>query len=142
MREYLRQTHSERMGGIDGLNLFFGALLGANLGTIERLPLFDYVQLIILLAGTVVTLRIVSTSERRAYALLSLGLYAGLVAFYLVAQSLRPEGLSPKAAAQLGATLAVWVLLVLTLEYWPTRPEEVRPAERPEPEEAGAPRSR
>ncbi len=142
MRQYLRQTHSERMGGIDGVNLFFGALLGANLGTIERLSLGDYIQLIIVLAGTVVTLRLVSTSDRRGYALATLGLYIFLVAVYLIAPPLRPEGLSSDAAARLGATLAVWILLVLTLEYWPVKPDEVRPAEAPAPEEAAAPRSR
>lgn len=142
MRQYLKQTHSERMGGIDGVNLFFGALLGANLGTIERLSLGDYIQLIVVLAGTVVTLRLVSTSDRRGYALATLGLYIFLVAVFLAVPPLRPEGLTPDAAARLGATLAVWILLVLTLEYWPTSGAEVRPAERPEPEEAGSPRLR
>ena len=142
MREYLRQTDRERMGSIDGVNLFFGALLGANLGTIEQLPLGEYIKLITILAGTVVTLRVVSTSDRRGYALASLGLYVFLVALILAIPALRPEGLSPDAAAQLGATLAVWVLLVLTLEYWPVKPDEVRPAVPSEPEEAGSPPSR
>lgn len=139
MREYLRQTQRERLGGIDGLNLFFGALLGANLGTIERLPLGDYVQLIMILAGTVVTLRLVSTSERRGYALATLLLYIVLVGIYLAVPSMRPDGLTESAAAKLGGTLAVWILLVLTLEYWPVRPDEIRPAEPQAPEEAAAP---
>ena len=138
MREYLRQTQRERLGGIDGLNLFFGALLGANLGTIEQLPLGDYVQLILILAGTVVTLRLVSTSERRGYALATLALYIFLVGVYLAIPHMRPDGLSQSAAAKLGGTLAVWILLVLTLEYWPAKPE-VRPAERQAPEEAVVP---
>jgi hypothetical protein len=95
-----------------------------------------------ILAGMVVTLRVVSTSERRGYALATLALYVFLVALILAVPALRPEGLSPDAAARLGATLAVWALLVLTLEYWPIKPEEIRPAEAPAPEEAAAPRSR
>ena len=142
MREYLRQTDRERIGSIDGVNLFFGALLGANLGTIEQLPLGEYIKLIMILAGTVVTLRVVSTSERRGYALATLALYVFLVALILAMPALRPDGLSPEAAARLGATLAVWALLVLTLEYWPVKPEEIRPAEASAPEEAAAPRSR
>ena len=142
MREYLRQTDRERMGSIDGVNFFFGALLGANLGTIEQLPLGECIKLIMILAGMVVTLRVVSTSERRGYALATLALYVFLVALILAVPALRPEGLSTDAAARLGATLAVWALLVLTLEYWPVKPEEVRPAEPPGPEEAAAPRSR
>ena len=142
MREYLRQTQEERRGAIDGVSLFFGALLGANLGTVEQLPLGDYVQLIMILAGTVVTLRVVSTSERRGYALATLALYVFLVTLYLAVPRVRPEGLSADAAARMGATLAVWILLVLTLEYWPTKAEEVRPAEPPGQEEAGSPQSR
>src|SRR5688572_12558399 len=111
MREYLRQTHRERMGSIDGVNLFFGALLGANLGTVEQLPLSEYVQLIMILAGTVVTLRVVSTSERRGYALATLALYVFLVTLFLAVPRVRPEGLSADAAARMGATLAVWILL-------------------------------
>jgi hypothetical protein len=87
LREYLVQTHRERRGGIDGLNLFFGALLGANLGTLEQLPLTDYVKLIVLLAFTVVGLRMISTSERRLYALLTLGIYVILVGFVLFAHA-------------------------------------------------------
>ena len=136
MRQYLRQTHRERMGSIDGVNLFFGALLGANLGTVEQLPLGEYVQLIMILAGTVVTLRVVSTSERRGYALATLALYVLLVTLFLAVPPFRPEGLSADAAARMGATLAVWILLVLTLELWPVKLDEVRPAEARAPEEA------
>ena len=56
----------EKVGSVDGLNLFFGALLGANLGTMQSLPLLQYGKLVILLAGTVIVLRMISTSERRA----------------------------------------------------------------------------
>lgn len=133
MRKYLTQTHRERQGAMDGLGLFFGALLGANLGTVERLPLKDYIYLIIILAGTVMTLRMVSTSERRVYALLTLALYVVVVSAFLFLPPLRVEGLSEAAATRLGATLAIWVLAVLLLEYWPARDPE------PEPAEADAP---
>lgn len=55
------QRAETRAGAIDGLNLFFGALLGANLGTLDHIRLVEYVQLIVLLAGTVVTVRMVSS---------------------------------------------------------------------------------
>src|SRR5688572_20430555 len=142
MREYLVQTHRERRGGIDGVNLFFGALLGANLGTLEQLPMIDYLKLIVLLAGTVVGLRMISTSERRLYALLTLGLYLVLVEFALFAPMLRPEGLSEPAITRLGATLGVWVGAVLLLEFWPVKKPGVRPAAEQAPEEAAAPPSR
>lgn len=142
MREYLVQTHRERRGGIDGVNLFFGALLGANLGTVEQMPMGDYLKLIVLLAGTVVGLRMISTSERRLYALLSLGLYMFIVGFALFSPTLRPQGLPEPALTRLGATLGVWVGAVLLLEFWPVKKPGIRQAEQQEPEEAAAPPSR
>ena len=142
MREYLVQTQRERRGGIDGVNLFFGALLGANLGTLEQLPLYDYVKLIVLLAGTVVGLRMVSTSERRLYALLTLGLYVALVGVTLFSPLVRPIGLPEPALTRLGVTLAVWIGAVLLLEFWPVKKPAVRPAEPQATEEAAAPPSR
>jgi hypothetical protein len=142
VRQYLTQTSRERQGSMDGLGLFFGALLGANLGTVDQLPLYDYIQLIVLLAGTVMVVRIISTSERRIYALFTLAFYVFLIGAFLGVPAMRPDGLSADSAARLGATLAVWVIFVLFLEYWPTSAGEVRRAEPPEPEEAGSPRSR
>ena len=140
MREYLRQTQEERRGAIDGVSLFFGALLGANLGTVEQLPLHDYVQLIVLLAGTVMVLRTVSTSERRGYALLTLALYVVVVGAYLGLPSMRPEGLSDAATARLAATLAIWMIAVLMLEFWPTLQAGVRPPAAAGEAEAPPPR--
>jgi hypothetical protein len=65
MTSIWRYTRRDKIGGIDGLNLFFGALLGANLGTLEGLALRDYVNFIVILAGTVMTIRMLSISERR-----------------------------------------------------------------------------
>jgi hypothetical protein len=123
-----RQTRGEKIGAIDGINLFFGALLGANLGVIEQMPLGDYFKMIILLVGTVMALRMVSTSERLGYKLMTLGLYLILVPAFLFLPAFRPEGLSDDATARLGITLAVWIAAVLTMEFWPT----TRPAEAPE----------
>ena len=131
MRKYLTQTNRERQGAMDGLGLFFGALLGANLGTVDQLPPMDYIQLITLLAGTVMVLRVLSTSERRGYALAAVILYVVLMGMFLGVPAMRPDGLSAAAAARLGATLAIWVLLVLFLEYWPTRDPNPEPNEAP-----------
>jgi uncharacterized membrane protein len=124
VRKYLTQTNRERQGSIDGLGLFFGALLGANLGTVDQLPLLDYIKLIVLLACTVMVLRLLSTSERRGYALASLAVYVVVMGAFLGVPAMRPDGFSADAAARLGATLAIWVAMVLAIEYWPTRDPE------------------
>ena len=114
-------TRREKAGTIDGIGLFFGALLGANLGTLGALPLYEYVKLILLLAGMVVAIRMVSTSERRLYALGTLALYVGLVAAMLFLPGLKPEGLSEADLNRLVATLAVWLGATLLVEFYPTR---------------------
>jgi hypothetical protein len=120
----LRQTESSKVGGLDGLNLFFGALLGANLGTVERIPLFDYVKLVILLAGTVMTIRIISTSKQRRYAFGLAALYAVLIASMFFSEDLRPEGMTPEEVNRLLATLAIWMVFVLAVELTPARPDD------------------
>jgi hypothetical protein len=119
-KPFWKQTKGARIGSVDGFNLFFGALLGANLGTLERLPIWDYFKLIAALAITVAMLRMVSTSERRITALVGLAIYSVLIALILGSDDLRPQGLDPGDAQRLGVTLAVWILGVLIFEFAPT----------------------
>ena len=117
MKRLLRNTPGGKAGSIDGLNLFFGALLGANLGTMQALEIREYVTLVVLLAGTVMVLRMLSTSERRGYML-------GLVAVYVLIFAalllfLPPKGMSPADLHRLTATLAIWVLCILGAELSP-----------------------
>lgn len=114
---------------MDGLNLFFGALLGANLGTLEGLKLVTYVQLATLLAGTVMALRIVSTTEQRGRALIVLGVYGLLLAALVKVPALAPRGMDPDDLNKLVATLGVWVGFVLILELVSAR-AAAREAER------------
>lgn len=124
MRFLGRQTQSGKVGGLDGLNLFFGALLGANLGTIERVPLFDYVKLIVLLAGTVMTIRMISTSKQRRYMFGLVLFYAALITAMFLVPDLRPQGMVPDDLNRLVATLAIWIGFVLLIELTPAHPDE------------------
>jgi hypothetical protein len=132
MKSLFANTPGGKAGAIDGLNLFFGALLGANLGTLEGLALYDYVQLVVLLAGTVMALRMVSTSERRIYMLAVLALYAVLLAALVTVPALKPEGMATGDLHRLVATLAVWVLFVLGSELSPVKEAPAAPAVPPE----------
>ncbi|HYG29150.1 MAG TPA: hypothetical protein VD887_02935 [Allosphingosinicella sp.] len=116
-----RKGHRE--GALDGLNLFFGALLGANLGTLEGLRLVSFVQLVTLLACTVMALRVFSTSENRPFAFMLLAFYCALVAALATIPELAPRGMAPDDLRKLVATLAVWVLFVLVLELVSSRVE-------------------
>ena len=127
MKSLWKQTRGEKIGTIDGLNLFFGALLGANLGTLQGVPLHDYVKLIVILAGTVAVLRTLSTSERRGYSLLVLALYVALLAFLFSVPDLQPEGLSKTDLQRLQVTLATWIGAVLIAELSPTHDDKPPP---------------
>ena len=131
MKSLFVSTPGGKAGAIDGLNLFFGALLGANLGTLENLELSDYVQLVVLLAGPVMALRMVSTSERRVYMLVVLALYAALLVGLVTVPALKPEGMAPGDLHRLVATLAVWVLFVLGSELSPVREAPTAPPDSP-----------
>jgi hypothetical protein len=121
MKSLFVNTEGGKVGAADGLNLFFGALLGANLGTLDRLAIGDYIQLTILLAGTVMALRMFATSERRIYMLVVLGFYALLLGAVATVPKLRPAGLAEGDLHRLLATLAIWVTFVIAAELLPTR---------------------
>jgi FtsH-binding integral membrane protein len=127
MRHSHAATRARKSGAIDGLNLFFGALLGANLGTLEGLRLVHFLMMIALLAGMVMALRMVSTGEERPRVLMLLSFYAVLLGAVLVSPSLRPEGLSAASLERLIATMAVWVGLALAVELSPTRADRDDP---------------
>ena len=121
MRDFFRNTTGGKAGSIDGLNLFFGALLGANLGTIQGMGLFDYFKIIVLLAGTVMVIRMLSTSERRVYMLVNVALYVVLIGGFLLVPKFQPKGVAAVDLQRIAVTLAVWVTLVLAAELIPMR---------------------
>jgi hypothetical protein len=123
MRKFFRNTAGGKVGSIDGLNLFFGALLGANLGTMQSLALYQYVKLIIVLAGSVMVLRMISTAEDRRRVFAVLALYVLIVAGMLFIPAFAPEGLPDADLHKLVATLAVWLACVLLIEFSPVREE-------------------
>ena len=119
MKNLLLATPGDKAGSIDGLNLFFGALLGANLGTMQTLPLAVYVEIVLLLAGTVMIIRMISTSERRWF-VLAVAVFCTLaIAVMFFVPTLKPKGMADDAEHKLIATLAIWVACVLLVEFSP-----------------------
>ncbi len=119
MKHFFRNSAGGKAGAIDGLNLFFGALLGANLGTIQGLELFDYFELILLLAGTVMVIRMVSTSERRKFMFFNVALYVVLLAGFLFLPALQPKGVAAGDLHRLAVTLGIWLGFVVVAELMP-----------------------
>ena len=72
-----RMTPGEYRANIEGLNLFFGAVLGVVMATTDRLGAKDFAVTLLLTAGVVVTVLYVTHGRYRlAYALLGLLLTA------------------------------------------------------------------
>jgi hypothetical protein len=86
--------------------------------------LFDYGQLIVLLAGTVMVLRMLSTSERRIYMFMTLAFYVAIMAAILLVPALQPKGMALDDLHRLVVTLGIWVLFVLASELSPIRDAE------------------
>jgi hypothetical protein len=116
-----RSTEGGKAGAIDGLNLFFGALLGANLGTMQGMPLLDYIKLIFLLAATVMVIRMLSTSERRIYMLFQVALFVLILGMFLLVPLFQPKGMAVADLHRLAATLAIWIAFVLAAEFTPVQ---------------------
>ena len=95
--------------------------MGANLGTVQGMGLFDYFKIIVLLAGTVMVIRMLSTSERRVYMLVNVALYVVLIGGFLLVPTFQPKGVAAVDLQRIAVTLAVWVTLVLAAELIPMR---------------------
>ena len=74
-----------------------------------------------LLAGLVVTIRIVSVSERRLYAYVSLAAYVVLIMVVLLVPALGIDGLARDDLQRLALTLAIWVGATVLVEFMPVR---------------------
>jgi hypothetical protein len=107
-----RMTPGEYRANVDGLNLFFGAVLGVVMATTDRLGGRDFAVTLIVTATLVVTLLYVSSGRHRfAYALFAAAVLAFLPRILgpLLAD---PAGMPP----HLQPTLLVWLGFIVLVE--------------------------
>jgi hypothetical protein len=116
-------TPREKQGMLDGVSLFFGALLGTNLAGLDHLSLRAYTVLIGLLAGAVMSLRIFSTTERRWHGYLLLALYTGVVLQMLFLSKIGAS-IALADRQRLAITLGVWMFTVVAAELTSAKDEE------------------
>ena len=129
MWKLLTYTSAEKRGMVDGIGLFFGALLGTNLGSVGNLGRVEYAMLIVLLAGTVMALRIFSTTDRRRHGYLLLSLYSIIVYQFLFLSKVG-KGIALADRERLAITLGVWLAAVVLAELTPIKelPSKGEPA--------------
>jgi hypothetical protein len=116
-------TGAERRAAVAGVNLFFAALLGANLGSLNMVSLKEQIYLSILIAGAVSGLFVAAVSSRRRTSVGILIAYALLLVTLVVAP--RAELIDLKTQIQtIVVTLAVWTAFLLVMRLTPILPDD------------------
>ena len=116
----MRMTEREYRANIDGLNIFFGAVLGFVLAGSETLDDFGFGVLLAGTAGIVVSILYITSSEHRlGYSVLTLALIASMGTWL---EQLVPG--SQSIPAKLQPCLLVWALMTMSVEFLPREKAE------------------
>ena len=114
-----RITTGEYRANRDGLNMFFGAVLGLVLAGTEGLANWRFGVVLLCLASVVITIHYISSSRWWVqYALLALVYSIGFPRFMdvlLGGSDLVPDKIRP--------TLVVWTLMAILVEFWNRDPD-------------------
>lgn len=109
-----KMTVGEYQANLNGLNMFFGAVLGFVLTGTEALNSFQFGVILMLLAGAVISILYISSSKNRvAYAIYAL--VVALVFPEMVDLAFRTDGLAPD---KIRPTLLVWTVMAIFVEFW------------------------
>jgi UDP-N-acetylmuramyl pentapeptide phosphotransferase/UDP-N-acetylglucosamine-1-phosphate transferase len=116
-----RMSHGEYSANLNGLGIFFGAVLGFVMASTETLGTKDYTVVLVGTASMVITILYVSSSRQRlAYATLAA---VGIALFpFAMKVLLTPEA---KLPLQLQPTLAVWLAMTVVIEFAPRDREQL-----------------
>lgn len=110
-----RITQREYRANIDGLNIFFGAVLGFVLAGSETLDNFWFGMLLAMTSGIVVSILYITASEKRlqysALSLVLIGTMNTVLEDILPGANSVPEKLQP--------CLLVWALMTMSVEFLP-----------------------
>ena len=123
MKSLLHMTRGERRAAVAGVNLFFAALLGANLGNLNDVSLKEHIFLAVLIAGAVSGLFVAAVSSRRSTSFSILIAYALLLGMLVVFP--RPDLIDSETELRtIVATLAVWTTFLILMRITPLLPGE------------------
>ncbi|WP_241685851.1 hypothetical protein [Luteimonas sp. YGD11-2] len=109
-----RMSASEYRANLNGLNMFFGAVLGFVFAGTENLSDLQFGQVLLVLAGSVIAILFISSSRNRiVYSALALAYSAFLpeiIDLLLNGNNLVPGKIRP--------TLLTWALMTILVEFW------------------------
>lgn len=109
-----KMSTGEYQANLSGMNTFFGAVLGFVLTGTEKLNNWQFGAILMLLAGTVISILLISNSRHRvAYAIYTLVLaitFPELIDLAFMGHDLVPDKVRP--------TLIVWTVMTILVEFW------------------------
>jgi hypothetical protein len=119
------QTRAEKRASLNGLSLFFGALIGANLGSIEVLPVGDYMLIVTIVCVIAIYIHVAPVARNRWTAIAALlatvgGLY--IVMMTPFSDRIFDTGIRPKP--HLFFTIALWLVSIVLIELRPVLDED------------------
>jgi hypothetical protein len=109
-----KMSVGEYQATLNGLNMFFGAVMGFVLTGTEALSSFQFGVILMMLAGVVISIPYIASSRHRvAYSIYAL--VAALAFPELVEVTLRTEARVPH---KIRPTLLVWTVMTIFVEFW------------------------
>lgn len=109
-----RMSSGEYQANLNGMNMFFGAVLGFVLSGTEKLSAWQFGVLLTALASVVITVLYISSSKHRLmYSLLALfyaATFPEVMSVLLRGPDLVPDKVRP--------TLLVWIGMTVMVEFW------------------------
>ncbi|UYB52737.1 hypothetical protein OCJ37_01860 [Xanthomonas sp. AM6] len=109
-----KMSKDEYQANLNGMNMFFGAVLGLVLAGTERLQDWQFGVVLAMLAGIVVSILFISSSRHRVvYAIYTVVLvltFPGMVDLILKGRDVIPGKVQP--------TLIVWTAMTIMVEFW------------------------
>jgi hypothetical protein len=117
---FKEQTAAEKSAAINGMNLFFGALIGANLGSLHEIQMRDYLLIAIIVCLIVLYIQVVPVARRRWSYLVQLAMMVGGLYVLL----LHPLGADlfrerPRPSPHIFITICLWLASVASIELRP-----------------------
>lgn len=113
------QTLAEKRAALNGVSLFFGALIGANLGMTTGMPLRDYALIVAVVCTLILYLYIAPVARRRLSAVvILLALLGGL--YLLLIHDLGAAAFDgARPSPHIFITICFWVASTLVVELRP-----------------------
>ena len=126
LKSLVLMSQSEYRAALDGINIFFGAILGVTLAGTEGLATLPYMTLLVMVSGVVVTILYIPASAHRLW--YAIALVVILVVFLISHDEGDLVLASFPMPPKLVETLIVWTVATAIVQFTPRRPEQAEAA--------------